>query len=231
MPAAIRLRATAHPGGSPTFVSASTAATGGSGGTTLNVAVPSGVAVGDKMLLFVFNQPLSNGAPTGWTTEVVEFTGPGVGGSFNSRASAYSKTVVSGDIGATVTMTFNVGGSAGATLGLIVAYRGVSTIDVKASSSTQSSSYSAPRPTTTGTNARVVHAAVSHVPTSATTPTVTLDAAFAQRATIAQGTTGNDAKTAVVGDLTQAIAGQTVAATDTDAGASNEWLGFTFALR
>ena len=95
------------------------ASTPGGNTTTVAVTIPATAQVGDVMWLFwMFLQTSSNTDPTGWTLR------ESIDNATSSRLRRYTKTVVSGDIGATLTLTC---GTANRQAAAVVVMSGVDT--------------------------------------------------------------------------------------------------------
>lgn len=186
--------------------------------TTLNLSLPTGLQVGDRMLLVGCRVATGSQSISGWTQ--LGTLQSGSGGSFATRAALWTRVATSGDIGGSVSHNGNDGH-----LSLsVVAYRGVSAVHAssQAGSSSASATITAPTLTTTLDDCLLVRLFAMYAGSGAA---INPNDPLTDRTATASGP---NAATAV-GDQLQASAGAagTRSATAT---LSTSWAAFTVAL-
>jgi hypothetical protein len=197
------------------FVAASSAATTGSGATSLAVTKPTGVASGDAMLATL--TATGSGAltpPAGWT--VVKDTTQGAA----IRQITYYR-VAGGSEGASYSWGL---GSTRQASGGIIDYSGVNStapIDASATASGASGNALAGSVTTSVANDQVIVASGFNINTTVTAPA----------GTTGQYAIASPSTTTEAADFTQASAGATGTKTATPANSSSPWIAQTVALR
>ncbi len=95
----------------PTLASSQTATKNDGGGTTIAVARPAGLAVGDLMLAYVArstNTGTIGSAPTGWSNSIGQGACGTAGGANSCRLAIFYKVADAGDVAA-ANFTFNLG--------------------------------------------------------------------------------------------------------------------------